>query len=339
MNYVCARDQPAATPREVHQTQVCLCLTPLHVLTIAAIAAQRGLHFSQGWYVCSVDTPQHRAYASRLESCCDDVHYLVESSLDGSGLGKYFHIARRRLRLRRQFLQRAPQSIDQAFVPSSLSDYCYVFVSAVHCLRLVTYDDGWSNVQPDSVLTHVHTRWSTRVLNAMTGIRVLPEQIPELSTRHFSIYSMPNHAHRVEVISLLPPADTTVPELQPGAVARRLSYLVGPAPEAAPAVYVAIAGLLRKVRIDGVFAHPRDTLRKINGVPYVDTSLIAEDYVFRLLAERPQDVIDVYGYESSVLLNLAQVPRVRSFTICEPHAERAEAVATMVGGGVLRFSD
>lgn len=322
---------------EQQHVQVCLCLTPLHVLTVAAVAAQHHLRFAIGWYVCSVDNPQHRAYASRLESCCDEVRYVVESTSDGQGLQKYLRAAARRFRLRQEFLQHAPKNVDQAFIPSSLSDYCYVFVSAVRFCRLVTYDDGWLNVQPDSPLTQVHTRWSTRLLNAMTGISVLPERIQDLSTRHFSIYSLPNHAHRVEAISLLPPADTVAPRVDAGVPVQRMSYLVGPAPEAAPAVYAAIADLLGKVRIDGVFAHPRDTLRKINGVPYVDTSLIVEDYVFRLLAERPQSVVDVYGYESSVLLNLAHMPRVRSFTICEPDAERSEAVAAMVIGGVLRF--
>ncbi|OYT98991.1 MAG: hypothetical protein CFE40_09395 [Burkholderiales bacterium PBB1] len=337
MNHDRAKDRPASLCEQV-QAQVCLCLTPLHVLTVAAIVSQRGLRFALGWYVCAVDTPQHRAYASRMERCCDEVRYVVESTSDGRGLKKYVRIAGRRFRLRQEFLQHAPRNVDQAFIPSSLSDYCYVFVSAVRCRRLVTFDDGWSNVQPDSPLTQVHTRWSTRLLNAMTGISVLPERIPELSTRHFSIYSLPNHAHRVEVISLLPAADTAAPKVDAEASMQRLSYLVGPAPEAAPAVYAAIADLLGKVRIDGVFAHPRDTLRKINGVPYVDTSLIVEDYVFRLLVERPQAEIDVYGYESSVLLNLAHVPRVRAFTICRPGAERAQAVAAMVSGGVLRFS-
>lgn len=318
------------------QAQVCLCLTPLHVLTVAAIAAQRGLRFVQGWYVCAVDTPQHRTYASLLERCCDDVRYIVESSADGGGIQKYLRIAGRRYRLRRQFRQHLYAQIDQAFVPSSLSDYCYVFVSALRSCRLVTFDDGWSNVQPGSSLTQVHTRWSTRLLNAMTGISILPERIPALSTQHFSIYRLPNHAHRVEVIDLLPPAHTAH-ESAPGIPAQRLSYLVGPAPEAGPAVYAALERLLGKVRMDGVFAHPRDTMRKINGVPYVDTPLIAEDYVFRLLADRPQAVIDVYGYESSVLLNLAGVSRVNAYTICEPDSERAEAVAAMVNGGVLRF--
>lgn len=338
MNRDSAMDVPVPMQSEQAQLQVCLCLTPLHVLTVAAIAAQRGLRFVQGWYLCSVDTPQHRAYASQLESCCDEVRYVIESTSDGRGLGKYLRIAGRRSRLRREFLQHAPKNIGQAFIPSSLSDYCYVFVSSVRCRRLVTFDDGWSNVQPDSPLTRVHTRWSTRLLNTLTGISVSPEQIAGLSTKHFSIYSLSNHAHRVEVISLLPLVDAAVPHIEAGTAVQRLSYLVGPAPEAPPAVYAAIAGLLGKVRIDGVFAHPRDTLRKINGVPYVDTSLIVEDYVSRLLAERPEVVVDVYGYESSVLLNLAHLPRVQSFTICEPHAERAEAVATMVKGGVLRFS-
>ena len=337
MNRDRALDLPAASQSDAAQVRVCLCLTPLHVLTVGAIAAQRGLRFAQGWYLCSVDTPQHRAYASRLEGCCDEVRYIVESTTDGRGLGKYRRIAGRRFRLRREFLQHASRNTDQAFIPSSLSDYCYVFASAVRCRRLVTFDDGWSNVQPDSPLTQVHTRWPTRLLNVMTGIRVLPERIPDLSTRHFSIYPLPNHAHRVEVISLMPAAHAADPELETGAAVQRLSYLVGPAPEAGPAVYEAIEGLLAKVGIDGVFAHPRDTLRKISGVPYVDSRLIVEDYVFRLLADRPEAVVDVYGYESSVLLNLAHVPRVRSFTICESSADRSDAVAVMVSGGVLRF--
>lgn len=319
-------------------THVCLCLTPLHVLTVAAIAAQRGLRFAQGWYLCAVDTPQHRAYARKLEACCDHVHYVVESSSDGTGLQKYLRIAGRRSRLRRQFRQQQPLHIDQALVPSSLSDYCYVFVSAIRCQQLITYDDGWANVQPGSPLAQVHTRRSTRLLNMLTGIRVLPEKIPELSRRHYSIYRLPNHAQRVEVIDLLPPT----PQAQalthpPEATAERLAYLVGPAPEAGPEVYAAIERLIAKVHLDGVFAHPRDTQRQIRGVPYLDTHLIVEDYVLRLLAERPQASIDVYGYESSVLLNLAHVPRLQSHTICPPDAHRADAVAAMVRGGVRRF--
>lgn len=319
-------------------THVCLCLTPLHVLTVAAIAAQRGLRFAHGWYLCSVDTPQHRAYARKLEACCDRVQYLVESTADGAGLQKYRRIAGRRARLRRQFRQQQPQQVDQALLPSSLSEGCYLFASVIRCQQLITYDDGWLNVQPDSPLARVHTRGTTRLLNALTGIRVLPEKIPELSRQHYSIYRFPNHAQRVEVIDLLPPTPQAQASIHPpGATAERLAYLVGPAPEAGPEVYAAIERLIAKVHLDGVFAHPRDTQRQIRGVPYIDTHLIVEDYVFRLLAERPQAVIDVYGYESSVLLNLAHVPRVQSHTICPPDAHRADAVAAMVHGGVRQF--
>ena len=318
-------------------THVCLCLTPLHVLTVSAIAAQRGLRFAQGWYLCFVDTPQHRAYARKLEACCDHVHYVVESTSDGTGLQKYLRIAGRRSRLRLQFLRHQPQHIDQAMLPSSLSEGCYLFVSVIRCQQLITYDDGWLNVQPDSLLARVHTKGSTRLLNALTGIRVLPEKIPELSRRHYSIYRLPNHAQRVEVIDLLP----TTPQAlaahhQSEVVTERLAYLVGPAPEAGTEVYAAIERLIAKVHLDGVFAHPRDTQRQIRGVPYIDTDLIVEDHVFRVLAERPQALIDVYGYESSVLLNLAHVPRVRAYTICPPDAHRADAVAAMVRGGVRR---
>lgn len=320
------------------KVQVCLCLTPLHVLTVMAIAAQRDTQFAQGWYVCSVDTPQHRAYASQLERCCDEVCYVVESTSDGQGLRKYLVIAMRRFRLRQQFLKLLPKRITKALIPSSPSDYCYVFASTLRSCRLVTYDDGWANVQPDSPIATVKIRWSTRLLYAMTLVTALPERIRQRSERHFSLYPLPNHAHRVEVICLRATHGVYVqPALNPGAPVQHSSYLVGPGPDAGPEVYAAIERLLCKVRIDGVFAHPRDRLRKIQRVPYVDTFLIAEDYVFRLLVDQPQVLIDVYGYESSVLLNLAHVPRVKSFTICDPDVERADSVATMVSGGVLRI--
>ena len=73
----------------------------------------------------------------------------------------------------------------------------------------------------------------------------------------------------------------------------------------------------------------------IEGIEYLETPLVAEDYILNRLRTEPNLAFQIYGYDSSALINLARTPRIEVFSLLGKAAEAAELHALMEKSGVV----
>lgn len=304
-------------------------MTPLHVLTARAIARERDVRFSCGVYASAVEDEKCKEYSERMKQFCDRVQFVKMKTDFGSGFAKYGEIIKgRRAYIRRL---RALGVFDACYLPSSLSDYVYAVPSS-RSMDIYTYDDGVLNIHPDRLINKRDRSFGTRMLLALSGIRYWPERIKRETRKHFTLYGIENIYPRAEKISLfdVPPSTDSG---ESGGVHRKYNLVLGPSPEFDTSAVALLGDFCRNRAMDGFLAHPRWKGPGLSGVPTVTTKLIAEDFVLSLIANGYTSV-DVFGLESSALINLVGVPGVRCFTLLEPGGSSDAIARLMIQAGV-----
>lgn len=313
--------------------QLCACLTPLHVLTARRIAEYGGARFARGLYITSVDNEKDRHYANAMREFCARVEYQVVPGEDGYRAPKHLSIWARRLRYRIAFRRYGP--VRTVYVPSSNNHYVYILLSAIRFSELVTFDDGLLNVNPSSPLFRKRTRLRARAFLLAAGVTSWPERIRALATRHFSLYDLENVCPRVEKIRLIGDTDR-LPALAGKLMPVRI--LIGPAPEVGAKVWTRLRDAARQLRFDAYLPHPRERGHMIDRIEYVQTPLVAEDYIVSRLKSEPTLAVQIYGYDSTALVNLARTPRIEVFSLLDDTAETSGLRSLMQQSGVVMLT-
>lgn len=317
-----------ALPDFVTPDQGCmvLCMTPLHVLTAAAIANKTGVRFSQGIYVTSSEDEKNKSYAQRMSAFCESTHFKVVPSDANLGGLKHLTITLRRRRFLRWLRELGAHS--SCLIPSSLSHYVYA-VATVFGRTIYTYDDGILNIHPGPSILERDAGIPARALLRVSGIRHYPRKIARDSVRHYTIYEGKNAYSRTLKVALF-----TQDESRPGgnSVANNEKLqriLLGPAPEASSYIIEHLRNASARIGFDRLLPHPRWKDFSLDGVATIETPLIAEDYVLRELSSDMTARVDLYGLESSALINLAGCQRARSVCLL-PHDDSHRAMRELM---------
>jgi N-acetyllactosaminide alpha-2,3-sialyltransferase len=308
---------------------LCVCLTPLHVLTARRIAELRGMPFSAGIYITSADNHKQRHYLEVMREFCATAENVTVPDEDSYGRPKHYSIWRRRLKYRLAFRRFGP--LGSIYVPSSNNHYVYMLLSAVHFSELVTFDDGLLNVNPDSPLFRLPTRFRAMIFLLMAGVKYWPERIRARATSHYSLYDLENICTRVRRIQLIGESGRA-PAL--GDEASFMRILVGSAPEAGAEAWRILEAAARQLRLDAYLPHPREKRRLIDGIRYLETPLVAEDYILNELKANPNLAFQIFGYDSTVLINLARTPRIEVFSLLNDAAGTSGLWSLMKKAGV-----
>lgn len=306
-----------------------LCMTPLHVLTAGAIARERGKRFACGVYAAVSDDEKSREYCERMKQFCEKVHFYKMQNVVKLGLSKYLDI----LRARKSYLRwlRSLGVHEACCLPSSLSDYVYALPSA-RSMQIYTYDDGVLNIHPDRLINTRDRACRTKLLLLLSGIKYWPSRIMNETRCHYTLYDIDNIYPRTKRISLFDAGSRggLVGEIDNE---KRYSLVLGPSPEFDAEAIRILEGSCREREINGFLPHPRWRGPGPSGIDAVVTKLIAEDFVIDLLKQGYSGV-DVFGLESSALINLVGVPGVRCFTFLKPGGKSDAVVQLMVKAGV-----
>lgn len=312
--------------------QACICLTPLHVLIARRIAEDVGDAYELGIFMTSTDNEKSRYYAASMKDFCAEVRYVIVPN-DDYPKPKYFHIWLRRTRHFLSFIHIG--KIDTVFAPSSINQYLYAFLSAIRFVSLITYDDGIANVLPNAPLRDFFNRKSWKLFLLSSGLRFWPERIRSTANMHYSIYNAENFSLRVRRITLVRDA----PTCHEGAEScRSIRILLGTAPESPPVVHDIMQQAASRINPDWYLPHPRNKDRPFPYVPVLDTPLVAEDYVAGAIKDRQDINVQLFGYDSSALLNLANTPRVTAFSFLKDCSIDSRLHDVMKKAGV-RFFD
>jgi beta-galactosamide-alpha-2,3-sialyltransferase len=310
-------------------THLCVCLTPLHVLTARRIAELRGMPFSAGVYITSTDNHKQRHYLNVMREFCTVAEGVLVPDEDSYGRPKHYSIWKRRLKYRIAF--RRFGRLDSVHVPSSNNHYVYMLLSAIRFSELVTFDDGLLNVNPDSPLFRIPTRRRAMIFLLLAGVKFWPERIRARASRHYTLYDLENICARVRRIQLIGESGKVPASGGESALTR---VLVGSAPEAGAEAWRILKAAAQQLRPDVYLPHPREKQRLIEGIRYLETPLVAEEYILDELKANPDLAFQVYGYDSTVLINLAHTPRIEVFSLLSDSAGSSGLWSLMKKAGV-----
>lgn len=312
--------------------RVVLCMTPLHVLIVCRLAKEFALHYDVAIFLAQVPNEKSRYYASLLKDVADRVDFRVISKYPDGGLQKYVAVWRHRTGFR-AWLD-SIGDFDEAYAPSSDNDLLYVYANKYADRKLLTYDDGLANINPDSSFARTAPSLKNRFFFWITGAACWPSRLVKRSYAHYTLYAAENHFSRLRRLELMPKR----PEA--GALRASTRYetiLIGSAPEADEPVISSLKDFAKKNKPTWYLPHPRCTR---NCEPFgqkLDTQLILEDYVLRRLEQDPSLRLAIVGYESSALINVAGFDRVAAFTLMpDDHVSPVRRI--MKNCGVLDIS-
>lgn len=205
--------------------------------------------------------------------------------------------------------------IQRVFVASLESSIFRLLMSGMRSAEVYTYDDGAINLSPQAfdIMNDQEDGGFIRALRSLVFIPTVAE-LRAMSRKHYTIFTQPNVMPNATLIPLF---DSRGLETGAQAEMRRLAILLGQRAytydETARDIALA-EEVVRRYDITHYLPHPKEDY-SIEGVEYIRTPLIAEDYLLGLLREQPDLQVELYSYCSTALLNLSSVPRIRVHAI------------------------
>ena len=312
----------------VSNSNICVCLTPLHVLVATRIAELEGIKFTKGIYLTYTNNDKSKFYAKEMEQFCLSVDYVLLPSEKSYSRHKHIHIFLRRLYYRLKFAKYG--KVSSVYTGTSINHYLFALLSAINFDRLITFDDGIINIKQNSDLK-LKDKWSAKLFLLLSGITYWREKLISKSNLHYSIYTTPNAFANVKSIKLLnfkTKADLVSTD------SKLIKVFLGSPPEFSVDVWKIISDSIEKIQPNGYLPHPREIEKRVSNVKYIDTALVAEHYVLNLLSEGPNVQYELYGYEGSALLNLAGQERVKVFSVMPLSNENSDLINLMKSAGV-----
>lgn len=274
-----------------------ICCTPLQVLIAEKIMAQHTDSRFFGVMLQTVENAKFDYYKARLKAKTDGFFAMVQHR-------ERNYLFRELLRLKREFRGRRFQ---QVFVANFTELHVQCLLSAIQFDSLSTFDDGTMNIVPNSYLLQDEPKtWPRRLINMLLGNRYSTRRLRELSVCHYTIYpDFPNIIAHTVPISLGTAMATPVAS---SSTLPPLRLLLGQPVYADDAKNIALAEqVIRDFQIEAYLPHPREAYR-VEGVDYVETPLILEEYLSEGLGGR---ACEIYTYFSSAVLNVYRLPQVR----------------------------
>ncbi|OYQ72711.1 glycosyltransferase family 52 [Wohlfahrtiimonas sp. G9077] len=287
---------------------VFICLTPLQMVIAEAIIRDNNIQ-RYGVLGIFADESKHRYYFERLtKDAIWHHHYVQPTGLHGLSV----------IRAVRAFRQKMLQAlsmytIDTLYLASISHLYLQALVYRLPFEALHTFDDGLANIYPHS---HYYAddctqSYKKRVWQYLVG-KHSTREMRALSKKHWTIYANhPNIIEKIEPLTLFPIEMDDQPRTG------QINILLGqPLYEMYPQCDQAfMEQVIDALKIEHYFPHPREKYVLNHAVNVMDSPLIFEAYVAKLYQTHDVAVINVYSFFSSVLVNVAHYPFVKTYAI------------------------
>ena len=192
---------------------------------------------------------------------------------------------------------------------STINDkHVYILLKFFSVNDIVSFDDGVGNIYLDGV----YHDSNNKVVN----------YIKDRIVKHYTIYSgMKNivEDQKLEEIIFLQEEGLH----SDGISSETISIFVGqPYDEFLDGVGNAdkISKLMKELCIDFYYPHPREK-ELIDSVKYINTELIFEDYILKILHDNPELNIKIYTFFSSAVLNVSGFYRLTTFSVRDKYLQ------------------
>lgn len=291
----------------LNDRKIIMCLTPLQMLIAEKIIEKDPM--SKFDIVVSIlnDNEKYKLYSERLVSKAEN--FLIFKPKESKG--KPLLMALDVLRFSKQLKEAKFKKIYAEYYLASC-DYRYfqyIVNSRAMDGKIFTFDDGTANIYKKSLyFSNSKPRWINRFFWRFFGIKEYMAEIFSKSFKHYTIYrNFENVIKNIEVIDLFNL------EHESGKREEEINIFLGQpfGDFGFPIEHKYLEDVLKKLKIDFYFKHPREI--ELFDVPYIETSLIFEDYIIDFLRERADTKINLYTFTSSAALNVLDISGVNVF--------------------------
>lgn len=212
------------------------------------------------------------------------------------------------------------RKVNKVYVSSWEAIFMRLLISGLPArTEIHSFDDGLMNLLPKTYESYK----SDEAMGVLGKLFKLTKilQNSEIQARlknHYTIYSLPNSAHpdpiKINLFKDFSTEDGLNTKLE------ATLFLGQPVYESRKDGNEQNKRVSEKIvsELDSQFylPHPREDY-KVDGVEYIDTPLIAEDYLLQELEKHPERRYTVYSYFSTTLMNLKDHPRIK-MVACRP---------------------
>ncbi|MEN3158175.1 glycosyltransferase family 52 [Alkalimonas sp. NCh-2] len=286
-----------------------ICSTALQTVIAQRIIHEKKLINYEIFYFTHVESDKEKYYFHQLENKSrKSIFYLCRTRFP-----KYF------LDIKRLFKAKKYNCIYLASV-----DNVYAHLVLTHCVfsKLITFDDGASNISKDSIYYISRRSKFTAIIYFLLGCRYSLEKVKRSSVEHFSIY--PNRKNIIDNVSLISlfgedNLARDMPVLNDECHVFLGSLLHVVANTNADYLSVKLEKYFKGLENFFYIQHPKDNSNYFNSFEKLPGNLIAEDLIVEL--GKKFKTVNVYGIGSAALFNLIGVEWVNIHTLVSPEVK------------------
>lgn len=273
-----------------------ICCTPLQVLIAEKIVELYPDEKFYGLMITPIFNEKYKYYFKRMCNFCVDVHLIVTNNYSRYLI--YYNV------IKVKFLFKELYKI---FVANINDSIVQSIVSKFNHARLYTFDDGTINIVQTNFGTSKCESSIKKCLRFVLRFNETIDSIKMKSVLHYTIYpDIPNIINNTRVIEFNKVNNTFLQDSQ------KINIMIGqPIFDNDEKNKIVTEKLINKFSVDFYFPHPREKYY-VEGVKYIETPLIFEDYFLTYLLHKR---CRVYTFYSSVTLNLLQFSNVEIVAI------------------------
>lgn len=283
-----------------------ICCTPLQVLIAEKIIELYPEQKFYGVLFSPERNEKYQYYYNRLKKKCVKVDLLEVKDI----LKNKYYLLINMIFI--YFYSFKFPKVDRVFLANIDIFYIHTFIGRFNNSEIITFDDGTINLnfkqnfftreKPEEIFGS-KLLYLFKLLNSTTLDDILRRKV-----KHYSIYKLPNIMGETTYIELFNCKNNIYTASQ------SVSILVGqPIFQDKDNNKFADIALMKRIiedyKIDYYLPHPRESYF-VEGVNYINTPLIFEEYIMKSIEENPNKRYIVYTLFSSVALNLISIPQV-----------------------------
>ncbi|KUM13434.1 hypothetical protein AV645_14730 [Acinetobacter calcoaceticus] len=196
------------------------------------------------------------------------------------------------------------------YLASIDNPFFHILLSKISKNNIATFDDGTANIYKGSSYYNYENKgkFQNLILKFLGNIYNTQKVVGE-SFEHYSIYN--NYSNIIENVNFISLFKDNENLVKKGEVK---IFLGQPLKDIKDINVEKILTFVESLKVDYYFPHPRE-VEKYKNFIYIDSSLIFEDYILKLLGDGY--FVEVYTVLSTAALNVASLKNIRVKVLCE----------------------
>lgn len=289
--------------REQANKNLLVCLTPLQMLIASKIIDRNPASYD---VLCLSynENKKYDYYFNDISQKCDlSWRFLVRSKSKIYRIFDFFRF--------NSFLSKlSNKKYNTIYLASIDNPFFHILLSKISKNNIATFDDGTANIYKGSSYYNYENKgkFQNLILKFLGSIYNTKRVVDE-SFEHYSIYN--NYSNIIENVNFISLFKENENLVKKGKVK---IFLGQPLKDIKDINVEKILTFVESLKVDYYFPHPRE-IEKYKNFIYIDSSLIFEDYILKLLGDGY--FVEVYTVLSTAALNVASLKNIRVKVLCE----------------------